>query len=85
MTFIFLVQGSKPWTYTGKEENMEREDVKMLVNKWWEIYNDGSLDYKKTVTSAEAEKGTDQVNVEPSEVAFSETGAVEFISGPSAA
>ncbi|CAN6556430.1 unnamed protein product [Malus baccata var. baccata] len=81
----YCANGSKPWSYTGKEENMEREDVKMLVNKWWEIYSDDSLDYKKTVTSAEAEKSTDQVNVEPPEAAFSETGAVEFISAPSAA
>ncbi|XP_048420369.1 galactinol synthase 2-like [Pyrus x bretschneideri] len=81
----YCANGSKPWTYTGKEENMEREDVKMLVNKWEEIYSDDSLDYKETLTSAELEKGTDQVNVNPSEAAFSETGAVEFISGPSAA
>ena len=27
------------------EENMEREDIKMLVKKWWDIYNDESLDY----------------------------------------
>ncbi|KAF7821251.1 galactinol synthase 1 [Senna tora] len=25
----------------------EREEVKMLVKKWWDIYNDESLDYKK--------------------------------------
>ena len=25
---------------------MDREDIKMLVKKWWDIYNDGSLDYK---------------------------------------
>lgn len=24
---------------------MEREDIKMLVNKWWDIYNDESLDF----------------------------------------
>lgn len=27
---------------------MEREDIKMLVKKWWDIYNDESLDFKKT-------------------------------------
>lgn len=32
--------------FTGQEENMEREDIKMLVEKWWDIYNDESLDYK---------------------------------------
>ncbi|GJV43834.1 galactinol synthase 2 [Tanacetum coccineum] len=36
---------SKPWRYTGKEVNMDREDIKMLVKKWWDIYNDESLDY----------------------------------------
>jgi inositol 3-alpha-galactosyltransferase len=40
------MQGSKPWRYTGKEENMDRRDVKMLVEKWWDVYNDDSLDYK---------------------------------------
>lgn len=39
-------QGSKPWRYTGKEENMDREDIKMLIAKWWDIYNDESLDFK---------------------------------------
>ncbi|RVW22101.1 Galactinol synthase 2 [Vitis vinifera] len=32
----------------GKEENMEREDIKMLVKKWWDIYNDESLDYRNS-------------------------------------
>lgn len=30
---------------------MEREDIKMLVKKWWEIYEDPSLDYKNFVES----------------------------------
>ena len=25
---------------------MDREDIKTLVARWWEIYNDESLDYK---------------------------------------
>lgn len=25
---------------------MDREDVKMLIRKWWDIYNDESLDFK---------------------------------------
>lgn len=25
---------------------MEREDIKMLVKKWWDIYQDKSLDLK---------------------------------------
>ena len=41
------MQGSKPWRFTGEESNMDREDIKMLVKKWWDIYNDESLNYKK--------------------------------------
>ncbi|KAJ8767461.1 hypothetical protein K2173_017505 [Erythroxylum novogranatense] len=47
----YCAAGSKPWRYTGKEENMEREDIKMLVNKWWEIYEDESLDHKNGTTA----------------------------------
>ncbi|URE40418.1 galactinol synthase [Musa troglodytarum] len=39
--------GSKPWRFTGNEANMNREDIKMLVAKWWDIYNDDSLDFKE--------------------------------------
>ncbi|XP_010924270.1 galactinol synthase 1-like [Elaeis guineensis] len=42
----YCAAGSKPWRYTGKEVNMDREDIKMLVAKWWDIYNDKSLDFK---------------------------------------
>ncbi|XP_021291354.1 galactinol synthase 2-like [Herrania umbratica] len=42
----YCAAGSKPWRYTGEEENMQREDIKVLVKKWWEIYEDESLDYK---------------------------------------
>ncbi|GJR60596.1 galactinol synthase 2-like protein [Tanacetum coccineum] len=41
----YCADGSKPWRYSGKEVNMDREDIKMLVKKWWDIYNDESLDY----------------------------------------
>ncbi|KAI4369351.1 hypothetical protein MLD38_017799 [Melastoma candidum] len=43
----YCAAGSKPWRYTGKEENMDRDDIKELVKKWWEIYEDETLDYKK--------------------------------------
>ncbi|EPS69759.1 galactinol synthase, partial [Genlisea aurea] len=43
----YCAAGSKPWRFTGKEENMEREDIKTLVDKWWKIYNDASLDYDR--------------------------------------
>ncbi|KAF6175475.1 hypothetical protein GIB67_021965 [Kingdonia uniflora] len=42
----YCADGAKPWRYTGKEDYMDREDVKMLVMKWWDIYDDESLDYK---------------------------------------
>jgi inositol 3-alpha-galactosyltransferase len=33
------------------EENMQREDIKMLVKKWWDVYEDESLDYKQPVNA----------------------------------
>ncbi|KAE8699659.1 Galactinol synthase 1 [Hibiscus syriacus] len=50
------VKGSKPWRYAGKE------DIKMLDQKWWDIYNDDSLDFKEP-TVGEAE--TEPVNLQP--------------------
>ena len=76
-------QGSKPWRYTGKEENMQREDIKKVVKKWWDIYNDESLDYKK-----QAAVDTDRaepVNFQPFIAALSEAGAVQYVAAPSAA
>ncbi|XVF38932.1 hypothetical protein REPUB_Repub20aG0145200 [Reevesia pubescens] len=52
----YCAAGSKPWRYTGKEDNMDREDIKMVVKKWWDIYEDESLDYKNVVAMAEPEK-----------------------------
>ncbi|KAF3570763.1 hypothetical protein F2Q69_00062682 [Brassica cretica] len=45
----YCAKGSKPWRFTGAEEHMDREDIKMLVKKWWEIYDDSNLDYKNLV------------------------------------
>ncbi|KAJ7973241.1 Hexosyltransferase [Quillaja saponaria] len=42
----YCAAGSKPWRYNGEGENMEREDIKFLVQKWWEIYDDESLDFE---------------------------------------
>ncbi|CBI36994.3 unnamed protein product, partial [Vitis vinifera] len=84
----YCAAGSKPWRYTGKEDNMQREDIKMLVNKWWEIYNDKSLDYKKTRMMANDYSSVlpgEQVNLEPFIAALSEVGHVEFVRAPSAA
>ncbi|KAF2605613.1 hypothetical protein F2Q70_00028942 [Brassica cretica] len=75
----YCAAGSKPWRYTGKEANMEREDIKMLVNKWWDIYKDDSLDYKKS----EAE--SDLVNLKPFINALTEAGRVKYVTAPSAA
>eukprot|EP00253_Pinus_taeda_P026174 PITA_26174 len=44
----YCAAGSKPWRFSGEEENMQREDIKMLVQKWWDIYNDPSLDHSGT-------------------------------------
>ncbi|KAH9321778.1 hypothetical protein KI387_016417 [Taxus chinensis] len=49
------VKGSKPWKFTGKEPNMQREDIQKLVKKWWEIYNDDSMDFRSNETRAETE------------------------------
>lgn len=32
---------------------MDREDIKMLVAKWWDVYNDESLDFKAEKTAPE--------------------------------
>ncbi|CAE5962705.1 unnamed protein product [Arabidopsis arenosa] len=51
----YCAAGSKPWRYTGEEANMDREDIKMLVDKWWDVYNDESLDFKSKIP-ADAEE-----------------------------
>ncbi|KAK8711470.1 hypothetical protein V6N13_146752 [Hibiscus sabdariffa] len=78
----YCAAGSKPWRYTGKEDNMQREDIRMLVQKWWDIYNDESLDYNQ-LTAAEGE--TEPVNLQPFLAALSEAGPVQFVAAPSAA
>ncbi|XP_059652249.1 galactinol synthase 2-like [Cornus florida] len=50
----YCAAGSKPWRHTGKEENMEREDINMLVKKWRDIYDDETLDYKPSQTAGGA-------------------------------
>ncbi|XP_021889550.1 galactinol synthase 1-like [Carica papaya] len=74
----YCATGSKPWRYTGKEENMQREDIKMLVKKWWDIYNDESLDYKPVL-------GGEDIHLEPFIAALSEAGQVQYVTAPSAA
>ncbi|GFZ07249.1 galactinol synthase 2 [Actinidia rufa] len=64
----------------AKEENMDREDIKMLVKKWWDIYNDETLDYKRTNSISPIERETGKFTA-----ALSEAGAVHLITSPSAA
>ena len=74
----WVFQGSKPWRYTGEEANMDREDIKMLVKKWWDIYNDESLDYKP-------EEEADESFSKPSILASLPEPAVSYVPAPSAA
>lgn len=62
---------------------MEREDIKLLVKKWWDIYNDESLDYKKPVGVAVGD--AQPINMRLFVAALSEAGAVPYVTAPSAA
>ncbi|XP_008801762.2 galactinol synthase 2-like isoform X2 [Phoenix dactylifera] len=87
----YCAAGSKPWRYTGKEENMDRADIKELVRRWWDIYNDESLDYKRPATAAAAAvvdggaAAAGEAERRPFLVALSEAAAVKYIKAPSAA
>ncbi|XP_030444847.1 galactinol synthase 2-like [Syzygium oleosum] len=78
----YCAAGSKPWRYMGEEENMDRDDIKMLVKKWWDIYDDESLDYKNIVARDEAAK---QSKWDRFLAALAEAGAFRFMTAPSAA
>ncbi|CAI9769322.1 unnamed protein product [Fraxinus pennsylvanica] len=71
----YCAAGSKPWRYTGEEENMDREDIKMLVNKWRDIYNDETLDYNRAR----------RPNAKSTPALLTEAGVVHYITAPSAA
>lgn len=73
----YCAAGSKPWRYTGEEENMGRDDIKMLVKKWWDIYEDESVDYD----------GVDIIDDEAHKLmaALSQAGSGHLITTPSAA
>ena len=64
---------------------MQREDIKMLVKKWWDIYDDESLDYKNTTASAEAGAGAGQRSLRSFLAALAEACGVPYITAPSAA
>ncbi|GAB4841807.1 glycogenin [Ancistrocladus abbreviatus] len=82
----YCAAGSKPWRYTGKEENMDREDIKMLVKRWWDIYDDPSLDNRETTGTTDAVGlAAEPVNMQSFRAALSEAGVVNFVAAPSAA
>jgi len=54
----------------------------MLVEKWWGIYNDESLDYMKFVADG---IDAEPVNLQSFIAALSEAGAVQYVTAPSAA
>ncbi|KAL2556473.1 Galactinol synthase 1 [Forsythia ovata] len=84
----YCAAGSKPWRYTGKEENMQREDIKMLVNKWWDIYNDESLDYKKPEPVVSDGTHVEAMALQPLVAAAmteAKASAVHYVAAPSAA
>ncbi|TVU14957.1 hypothetical protein EJB05_38454, partial [Eragrostis curvula] len=58
-------------TFTGKEPNMEREDIKTLVQKWSDIYDDASLDYQQATDDDDAHQ--------PLRQALSEAGSVKYV------
>ncbi|KAI5067202.1 hypothetical protein GOP47_0017730 [Adiantum capillus-veneris] len=41
----YCAPGSKPWRFTGKEEHMDMDAVRRLVEKWWNVYEDKPMDY----------------------------------------
>ncbi|KAK4765200.1 hypothetical protein SAY86_026290 [Trapa natans] len=80
----YCAAGSKPWRYTGVETNMDREDIKLLVKKWWDIYDDESLDFKPESSIEEAAEGTPMRSLIMGSVPVPEP-AVSYIPAPSAA
>ncbi|KAL3749947.1 hypothetical protein ACJRO7_010991 [Eucalyptus globulus] len=78
----YCAAGSKPWRYTGEEQHMDRDDIKMLVKNWWDIYDDESLDYKNIVARDAAAK---QTKWDRFLAALAEAEAFRFITAPSAA
>lgn len=78
----YCAAGSKPWRYTGEEANMQREDIKMLVSKWWDIYNDESLDFKGDEESVPEEETLSRPSIMAS---MDEPGLISYIPASSAA
>lgn len=81
----YCAAGSKPWRYTGKEENMQREDIKVLVKKWWDIYNDESLDFKPEDSIPEPETLSEFQQITSNSLLSAIPTTTSFIPAPSAA
>ena len=67
--------GSKPWRFTGEGMNMDRDDIKMLMDKWWDIHNDETLDYRRIQVTA----------VDTPTPALTKRGHPCYVTAPSAA
>nr|QEZ94297.1 galactinol synthase 1 [Deschampsia antarctica] len=78
----YCAAGSKPWRFTGKEANMDRKDIKILVRNWWNIYNDESLDFNRVPVDAD---DVEAAAKKPIHAALEEAGTVKFITAPLAA
>lgn len=59
---------------------MDREDVKALVRRWWDVYADENLDYSDHSAAA-----VDDRLRQPLLAAPSEAGGMHCIAAPSAA
>jgi inositol 3-alpha-galactosyltransferase len=83
----YCAAGSKPWRYTGAEENMDREDIKLLVKKWWDIYNDTSLDYQNYVSLTEVGEAAPEAEPMFKKLlsALFDASFARFVKAPSAA
>ncbi|CAN4113358.1 unnamed protein product [Withania somnifera] len=83
----YCAAGSKPWRYTRKEENMQREDITSLMKKWWDIYNDESLDLNRPTGTNQVRSAAGAVNqLQPMiAAAMSQARAVKYVTAPSAA
>ena len=62
---------------------MDREDIKVLVAKWWEIYNDESLDFKAEAPAVVSEEETNFSR--PSIMSSMPEPRMSYIPAPSAA
>ncbi|KVI05082.1 Glycosyl transferase, family 8 [Cynara cardunculus var. scolymus] len=80
----YCADGSKPWRFTGKEKNMDREDIKMLVDKWWDIYNDETLDYRRTGAGGLSPQLITAVET-PTPALTKRGGRPRYVTAPSAA